>query len=56
MEKMISYYLLQGRVGHICIFKKPEEFHCGGVALGQAGEAVLLACQQLPQLVRDCHR
>ena len=52
----MSYYLLQGRVGHIRIFKEPEEFHCGGETLGQAGEAVLLACQQLPQFVRDCHR
>ena len=48
--------LLEGGGGEVEVPEEPAELHGGGVALGQAGELVVLPGQQLPQLVGDGHR
>ena len=48
--------LLEGGGGEVEVPEEPAELHGGGVALGQAGELVVLTGQQLPQLVGDGHR
>ena len=47
-------YLLEGGGGEVEVPQEPPELHGRRVALGQAGEAVVGAGQEFPQLVRDC--
>ena len=46
-------YLLEGGGGQVDVPQEPPELHGWGVALGQAGEVVVGAGQELPQLVGD---
>ena len=47
------WYLLEGGGGEVEIPQEPPELHGWRVVLGQAGEVVVGAGQELPQLVGD---
>ena len=48
-----GWYLLEGGAGEVEIPQEPPELHVRRVSLGQAGEVVVGASQEFPQLVGD---
>ena len=53
LEQRHLSLLLVGGGGQVEVAQEPPELHGRGVALGQAGEVVVGAGQELPQLVGD---